>query len=81
MFLILFFIIPIVEMYLLIEVSQQINVIPTVGMVMLTAVVGVAILRQQGFATLSRGIGRLNRGELPAVEMLEGLLLEQLWTI
>ena len=62
-------------MYLLIEVSQQIDVIPTVGLVMLTAVVGVAILRQQGFATLSRGIGRLNRGELPAMEMLEGLLL------
>lgn len=75
MFLILFFIIPIVEMYLLIEVSQQIDVIPTVGLVMLTAVVGVAILRQQGFATLSRGIRRLNRGELPAMEMLEGLLL------
>jgi len=71
----LFFIIPIVEMYLLIEVAQRIDVIPTVGLVMLTAVIGVAMLRQQGLSTLTRGMSRLNQGELPAKEVFEGLLL------
>ena len=75
MLLLLFFIIPIVEMYLLIEVAQQIEVLPTVFLVMLTAVIGVAMLRQQGFSTLTRGISRLNQGELPAMEMFEGILL------
>ena len=75
MLLLLFFIIPIVEMYLLIEVAQQIEVLPTVFLVMLTAVIGVATLRQQGFSTLTRGISRLNQGELPAMEMFEGILL------
>ena len=75
MLFLLFFIIPIVEMYLLIEVAQQIEVLPTVLLVMLTAVVGVAMLRQQGFSTLTRGISRMNQGEIPAMEMFEGILL------
>ncbi len=75
MLLLLFFIIPIVEMYLLIEVAQQIDAIPTVILVMLTAIIGVAMLRQQGLSTLTRGISRLSQGELPAKEMFEGILL------
>ena len=62
-------------MYLLIEVAGYINTLPTIGLVMLTAVIGVALLKQQGFATLTRGVGRLNRGEIPAREMAEGILL------
>ena len=75
MFPILFFLIPIIEMYLLIEVAQEIDILPTVGLVLLTATVGIFLLKRQGFATLARGVSRLNRGELPAVEMVEGLLL------
>ena len=62
-------------MYLLIEVAGYINVWPTIGLVMLTAVIGVALLKRQGVATLSRGMGRLNAGEVPATEMAEGILL------
>lgn len=66
---------PIVEMYLLIEVGGYIGAWPTIGLVMLTAVLGVALLRIQGPATLRRGMGRLQAGELPAQEVAEGLLL------
>ncbi len=62
-------------MYLLIEVGGYIGTLPTIGLVMLTAVIGVALLRRQGLATLTRGIGRLQRGEVPAQEMAEGILL------
>ena len=62
-------------MYLLIEVGGYIGAVPTIGLVMITAVIGVALLRIQGLATLTRGVSRLNRGELPAREMVEGLLL------
>lgn len=75
MWLLVFFLTPIVEMYLLIEVGGYIGAWPTIGLVMITAVIGVALLRVQGLATLTRGVGRLNRGELPAREMVEGLLL------
>lgn len=62
-------------MYLLIEVAGYIDVWPTIILVMLTAVIGVALLKRQGTATLTRGVGRLNRGEVPAQEMAEGILL------
>lgn len=42
---------------------------------MLTAVIGVFLLKKQGLATLTRGMARLNSGEIPAQEMAEGLLL------
>jgi UPF0716 protein FxsA len=70
-----FFLTPIVEMYLLIEVGGYIGTLATIALVMLTAVIGIALLRRQGLATLTRGVGRLQRGEVPAQEMAEGILL------
>jgi UPF0716 protein FxsA len=62
-------------MYLLIEVAGYIDAWPTIFLVMLTAVIGVALLKRQGLSTLTRGVGRLNAGEIPAQEMAEGILL------
>ncbi|WP_461481460.1 FxsA family protein [Porticoccus sp.] len=71
----LFIVMPIVEMWLLITVGQQIGALPTIGLVLLTAVVGLSLLRQQGFATLFRARSKLDAGELPAMEVAEGLIL------
>jgi UPF0716 protein FxsA len=70
-----FFLTPIVEMYLLIRVGGYIGALPTICLVMLTAVIGVVLLRIQGFATLTRGLGRLQSGQIPAREVAEGVLL------
>ncbi len=47
----------------------------TLGLVVLTAVVGVQILKQQGLATFSRANQRLDHGEMPGQEIIEGLFL------
>lgn len=75
MWLLIFFVTPIVEMYLLIEVGGYIGAWPTIALVMITAMIGITLLRIQGLSTLTRGVGRLQGGELPAREMVEGLLL------
>ena len=62
-------------MYLLIEVAGYIDAWPTIALVMLTAVVGVALLKRQGMATLTRGVQRMQQGQMPATEMAEGILL------
>lgn len=62
-------------MYLLIEVAGYIDAWPTIFLVMLTAIIGVALLKRQGLATLTRGVSRMNAGEIPAREMAEGILL------
>ena len=72
-FYLLFFIVPIAEMYLLITVGGVIGPLATIAAVMATAVIGVALLRRQGLSTLARAQSRLQTGELPAEEMLEGV--------
>jgi UPF0716 protein FxsA len=66
---------PIVEMYLLIEVGGYIGAPATIALVMLTALIGITLLRRQGLATLTRGVARLQQGEVPAQEMAEAILL------
>ena len=73
--LLLFFAMPIIEMYLLITVAGYIDALPTIGLVMLTAVIGVALLKYQGLETLMRGTQKLRSGQMPAQEVAEGLLL------
>lgn len=71
----IFVIAPILEMWLLIEVGGLIGALPTIGCVLLTALIGASLLRQQGVSTLLRARQRLDVGELPAREILEGLML------
>ena len=62
-------------MLLLFEVSDRIGSLTTLGMVVATAVIGVQILKHQGFATLTRANQKLQSGQLPAQEIVEGMLL------
>lgn len=71
----LFLCIPLIEIYLLIQVGEIIGALPTIFMVVFTAVLGVALLRWQGLATLTRMQTAMARGELPAVTMIEGVFL------
>lgn len=71
----LFILLPIIEMWLLIEVGSQIGALNTIALVCLTAFIGLALLRQQGFSTLLKVNQRLEQGQLPATEILEGVML------
>ena len=70
-----FLAVPIIEIYLLIQVGQVIGAGWTVLMVVLTAVIGVWLLKIQGLSTLTRAQRRLQENELPAREILEGMAL------
>jgi UPF0716 protein FxsA len=71
----LFIVVPVIEMWILIRVGSLIGAWPTISLVLLTALAGVTLLRREGFKTLARGTAKMNRGEMPAQEMLEGLVL------
>ncbi|MEM1436863.1 MAG: FxsA family protein [Pseudomonadota bacterium] len=72
---VVFIVTPIVEMYLLLTVGGLIGALPTIGLVLLTAVIGVSLLRRQGTATLLRAQERMNQGTMPTAEMADGLML------
>jgi len=73
--LLLFILMPIVEIAVLIQIGGAIGGWTTIGIVILTAVIGTAMLRHQGMATMNRAQQRIQQGEMPAQQMLEGLLL------
>ncbi|MGR9045774.1 MAG: FxsA family protein [Gammaproteobacteria bacterium] len=73
--LLLFLIIPFVEIYLLLTIGGIIGVLPTIFLVVFTAVLGAWLLRQQGFATWRRFQASMAQGIVPAYEMIEGPLL------
>ena len=72
---ILFIVIPLVELYLIIKVGGVIGALWTVLLVVLTAVIGVSLLRIQGFNTLNRARRNMEAGTLPAMEVMEGMVL------
>jgi UPF0716 protein FxsA len=73
--LLLFIAMPVLEMWVLINVGSQIGALATIALVLLTALIGVGLLREQGLETLLRGRQKLQSGELPTGEIAEGLIL------
>ena len=71
----LFLVIPIIEIFLLIQVGTVIGAWWTIVCVVGTAVIGAYLLRQQGLSTLARFQKNMNNGVVPAKELLEGLAL------
>ncbi|GFO72401.1 UPF0716 protein FxsA [Bathymodiolus japonicus methanotrophic gill symbiont] len=70
-----FLIVPFIEIYLLLQIGGIVGVFPTILLVVSTAIIGASLLRHQGLATLLRFQGNLQRGEIPAYEMVEGPIL------
>ena len=71
----LFIGIPLIEIYLFIEIGGAIGALPTVALVVITALAGVALLRAQGLQTMAKFQQRVAQGEVPADTMLEGAAL------
>ena len=75
LFLLFFVGAPLIELYLLIEVGSVIGALPTIALSIFTAILGGALVRLQGFSVLFRAQSQMAREELPAIEMLEGVVL------
>lgn len=75
LFALLFFVLPLIEIYLLIQVGQVIGAFPTILLVIATSVLGAYLLRQQGLSALARLQNNLRQGQLAAEEMKEGVFI------
>lgn len=70
-----FLVIPLVEIALFVLVGGRIGIFPTLATCVLTALVGAVLVRQQGLATLARLQKEMERGEMPALALGEGLAI------
>ena len=70
-----FTIIPIIEIYLLIEIGSMFGALTAVTLVILTGFLGAFLARMQGLQTLYRIQKRLREGRMPSGELLDALLI------
>lgn len=67
--------IPLLEIYLFIVIGGAIGAIPSIFLVVFSGVLGALLIRHQGVYTLRRVQESMARGEVPALVMLEGMLI------
>ncbi len=70
-----FTLIPFCEIYLLIKIGNYLGAFNTILIVIVTGFLGAYLAKLQGIKTMMRVRESLNRGELPAEEMLDALLI------
>ena len=71
----LFLLVPAIELYFLIEIGSIIGAGFTIFMVVLTAMIGAALVRYQGITTLARAQTEMIKKRMPAMEVMEGALI------
>lgn len=71
----LFIAVPIAELYVIIQVGQAIGVLPTIGLMLLTAAVGAVLMRSQGRTAWRRFNETMAAGSIPAREVFDGAVI------
>lgn len=74
-FLVIFVIVPLLEVYAFISVGDEIGVLRTLLLCVLTAMIGGFLVRQQGLDTLFKAQAGLSQGQLPVRELFDGFCL------
>ena len=67
--------IPAIEIYLFIKIGSQIGAFNTVCLIFVTAIIGVAYVRYEGFKAFRSGISQLTKNQMPIYEMISGAAL------
>ncbi|MEM1199567.1 MAG: FxsA family protein [Pseudomonadota bacterium] len=74
-FLLIFILVPILEIWLFIQVDSLIGLWPTLASVVLTAVIGTWLMRMQGFQVLMQARGALEQSQFPLEQVIHGVFL------
>jgi UPF0716 protein FxsA len=74
-FLLLLLLFPVLELFVLVKVGMSIGFLPTFLLVVAGSMLGVFVVRVAGVATALSARQSLARGELPAQQMLDGLMM------
>ena len=71
-FFILFIALPALEIFLFIKIGGQVGALNTVGLIFLTAIIGVYFAKLQGIQTLKSGMVNLYQNKMPIYEIISG---------
>lgn len=71
----LFTLVPLVELFLLVELGSRMGLLLTIALVLFTGALGAALARSQGVRVLRQVQTEMARGGLPAEALLDGLMI------
>lgn len=74
-FLLIFIVVPLIELYFLLEISQFIGVFTTVMIIIFTGAAGVSIAKRQGYQVVNNIRSTLNAGKMPTDDLISALLI------
>lgn len=72
---VLFLVVPLVELYVIIQVGQAIGALNTVGILLLDSVIGGWLMKREGLAVFRRLQSKLEQGEVPGSELVDAFLI------
>lgn len=73
--LLLFTVVPLLELFILVKLGNLVGVAPTIALVIVTGVLGAWLARVQGLGVVRRLRSELAEGRLPAEAVIDGLLI------
>jgi UPF0716 protein FxsA len=71
-FALLFIVVPLVEIYVAVQVAHAIGALNTIGLLLLVSIVGVWLTKQAGFGVIARIRQQLDAGHVPTNELIDG---------
>ncbi|PUU88149.1 MAG: UPF0716 protein FxsA [Halanaerobium sp.] len=74
-FLLVFILVPLIELYFLLKISQFIGVFTTVMVIIFTGAAGVSIAKRQGYQVVNNIRSTLNAGKMPTDDLISALLI------
>jgi UPF0716 protein FxsA len=73
--LILFVVLPLAELYVIVQIAGSIGILPTIGLLLLDSIVGTLLMKSQGAAAWRRFNEATQAGRIPAREVADGALI------
>ena len=70
-----FIVLPMIEIFVLIQVGHVIGALNTIGLVLLVSIVGAWLTKHEGLWVLTRLREQLNAGRMPTNELVDGALI------
>jgi UPF0716 protein FxsA len=73
--LLLFILIPTVELVLLLQIGSLIGILPTIGIILSTGILGAALARYQGLGVVRQLHEEMRTGQMPAGPIVDGVFI------
>ncbi|MCB0993585.1 MAG: FxsA family protein [Acidimicrobiales bacterium] len=71
----LFLLVPIIELYVIVQVAQGVGVLETLALLIVVSIVGAWLVKWQGLTAIARVQQSLARGEMPTKPLVDGALI------